>query len=157
MDKIIERLLISNLDGAESITTTVTRENGTRAHYYIFKQDEKNTNQPYVEIPLWIYTKVNGKGKDSHFITVAMSDEGYVVHDLNKEHTVKPISMKTIGLPIDEAEEMDNWPEPIPLEETDIFDNLSTQQIKRCIGRLEYELEQNKKAEEILINDPLPF
>lgn len=157
MDKIIERLLISNLDGAESITTTVTRENGTRAHYYIFKQDEKNTNHPYVEIPLWIYTKVNGKGKDSHFITVAMSDEGYVVHDLNKEHTIKPLSTKTIGLPINEAEEVYEFPESVPLEESDIFDNLTIQQIERCIGRLKYELEQNKKAREILINEPMPF
>ena len=156
MDKIIERLIVSNLDGAETITTTVTREDGTKAHYYIFKQENvNNSSTKHVEIPIWVYTKVNGKGKDSHFITVAISNYGYVIHDLNKEHTIKPLSTKTIGLPINEAEEVYEFPESVPLEESDIFDNLTISQIERCIKRLECELELKPTEEEI--NEPLPF
>lgn len=113
MNKLIKTIVGNNptLDGAECITTTVTREDGSKTHYYIFKGSEKDTD--YVEIPLWVYTKINGKGRNSHFITVQVNEHGYVVHDLNKEHTVKPISMKTLGLPIDEAEEVYKFQEVV--------------------------------------------
>ena len=40
MDNAIERIVRNNpkLDGADVITTTITREDRTKRHYYIFKK-----------------------------------------------------------------------------------------------------------------------
>lgn len=88
MDKTIERIVRDNptLDGAEVITTTVTREDRTRKHYYIFKVHgdtiDSRTNIP---LPFSIISKENGKGRNRHYVVVAVMIDGYVVIDLNKE------------------------------------------------------------------------
>lgn len=85
MDKQIERIVRDNptLDGAEVITATVTREDRTRAHYYIFKKTEYLEHQ-YTRIPISVLTKENGKGRNRHYIVVAVTQNGYEVYDLNK-------------------------------------------------------------------------
>lgn len=84
MDKVIERIVRNNptLDDAEIITTTITREDKTRAHYYIFKKKEF-LNELFVRIPTHVLTKENGKGKNKHYIIVAVTEEGFETYDLN--------------------------------------------------------------------------
>ncbi len=85
MDKIIERIVRDNptLDGAEAIRVSVTREDRTKAHYYIFKKQEEDLEHLYVRIPIGILTRENGKGKHKHYIIVAVTAKGYEVYDLN--------------------------------------------------------------------------
>lgn len=88
MDKTIERIVRDNptLDGAEVITTTVTREDRTRKHYYIFKVNgEAIDSRTNIQLPFSIITKENGKGRNRHYVVVAVMVDGYVVIDLNKE------------------------------------------------------------------------
>lgn len=118
MDKVIERIVRDNptLDGGEIITATVTREDRTRAHYYIFKKNEDLEHQ-YVRIPISVLTKENGKGKNKHYIVVAVTPSGYEVYDLNKPrnmhiegNTVVIGNVDSIGFNISE----DKINEPLP-------------------------------------------
>lgn len=118
MDKAIERIVRDNptLDDAEIITATVTREDRTRAHYYIFKKTEDLEHQ-YVRIPINVLTKENGKGKNKHYIVVAVTPSGYEVYDLNKPrnmhiegNTVVIGNVDSIGFNISE----DKINEPLP-------------------------------------------
>lgn len=90
MDIQIERIVRDNptLDGAEAITATVTREDRTRAHYYIFKKPEEDLKHLYVRIPISVLTRENGKGKNRHYIVVAVTPDGYEVYDLNKPRSM---------------------------------------------------------------------
>lgn len=110
MEKQIERIVKNNpmLDGAEVITTTITREDGTKRHYYIFRMlGEEINSRTYIPIPIDVITKVNGKGRYRHYITVAVLNDGYVVHDLNKDHPMTMFGLdRPFGLSYDEAEEI---------------------------------------------------
>lgn len=90
MDEIIERIVRDNptLDSAEAITVSVTREDRTKAHYYIFKKQEEDLKHLYVRIPIGILTRENGKGKHKHYIIVAVTQKGYEVYDLNKPRSM---------------------------------------------------------------------
>jgi len=90
MDNIIERIVRDNplLDGAEVITTTITREDRTKAHYYIFKKPEEDLKDLCVRIPISVLTRENGKGKNRHYIVVAVTPNGYEVYDLNKPRSM---------------------------------------------------------------------
>lgn len=90
MDKIIDRIVRDNpqLDGVEAITATVTREDRTRAHYYIFKKQEEDLGHQYAKIPLSVMTKENGKGRNRHYVVVAVTPTGYEVYDLNKPRSI---------------------------------------------------------------------
>ena len=118
MDKIIKRIVRDNpmLDGAEVITATVTREDRTRAHYYIFKKKEE-LEHLRVRIPIDVLTRENGKGRNRHYIIVAVTKNGYEVYDLNKPksmhiegNTVVVGDVSEIGCNIP-ADKMD---EPLP-------------------------------------------
>lgn len=90
MDTIIGRIVRDNplLDGAEVITTTITRADRTKAHYYIFKKPEEDLKHLCVRIPISVLTRENGKGKNRHYIVVAVTPDGYEVYDLNKPRSM---------------------------------------------------------------------
>lgn len=89
MDKQVERIVVNNptLDGAEVITMSITREDRTKAHYYIFKKTE-DLEHLYARIPISVLTKENGKGRNRHYIVVAVTESGYEVYDLNKPRSM---------------------------------------------------------------------
>ena len=64
MDNVIEKIVRNNpkLDGADVITTTITREDRTKRHYYIFKKREEDLEHRYAHIPLNVFSRENGKG-----------------------------------------------------------------------------------------------
>lgn len=97
MDKQIERIVRNNplLDGAEVITATITREDRTKRHYYIFKKTE-DLNHLYVKIPINVLTKENGKGRNKHYIVVAVTEKGYEVYDLNKPKSMHVDGINTV-------------------------------------------------------------
>lgn len=103
MDKTIERIVRDNptLDDAEVITTTITREDRTKAHYYIFKKKE-DLDELYVRIPTYVLTKENGKGKNKHYIVVAVTEKGFEVYDLNKPRSMKVEGTTVVVGDIDE-------------------------------------------------------
>lgn len=120
MDKVIERIVRDNptLDGAEVITTTVTREDRTKAHYYIFKKTE-NVEHNYVRIPMGVLTKENGVGKNKHYIVVAVTPSGYEVYDLNKPKNMHIEGNTALIGDVDEIgfnipEDIDENNEPLP-------------------------------------------
>ena len=117
MDNAIERIVRNNpkLDGADVITTTITREDRTKRHYYIFKKREEDLEHRYAHIPLNVFSRENGKGnhgrhgmdsrcfckichrkivqrhgkgKHKHYIVVAVYDKGFEVYDLNKPRNI---------------------------------------------------------------------
>lgn len=47
--------------------------------------------------------------------------------------------------------------EKIALEESEIFDNLTTQQLQRLLARINYEIKKNEEKEEELRNSDMPF
>lgn len=110
MDNIIERIVRNNptLDGAEVITATVTREDRTKAHYYIFKlHGDTIESRTYIPLPFDVITRENGKGRHRHYIAIAILSNGYVVIDLNKEHKMQMLELgKYFGISYDEAEEI---------------------------------------------------
>ncbi len=118
MDKVIERIVRDNptLDGAEVIRVSVTREDRTKAHYYIFKQVE-DLGFDRTRIPIGVLTMENGKGRNKHYIVVAVTKDGYKVYDLNKPrntqiegNTAIISGAETIGYNIPEDENN----EPLP-------------------------------------------
>lgn len=110
MDKQIERIVQNNptLDGAEVITMTITRDDRSKRHYYIFKMEGDTINsRKYIPLPFDILSKRNGNGRHSHYIVVTLLDDGYIVFDLNKERTVLNLSLgRLVGLKYEEAEEI---------------------------------------------------
>lgn len=118
MDKFIERIMQNNptLDDAEVITMSITREDRTKRHYYIFKKDEDLKRQ-CVRIPINVLTKENGKGRYKHYIVVAVTQTGYEVYDLNRprsmhieDNTAVISDVDSIGFNFDENENN----EPLP-------------------------------------------
>ena len=114
MDKTIERIVRDNplLDGAEVITTTITREDRTKAHYYIFKMiGDTIDSRTFIPIPFDVVTKINGKGRNSHYIAIAVLNDGYVVINLNKTHKMNLMGLgKIFGISYDEADEVVRFP-----------------------------------------------
>lgn len=116
MDKQIKRIIKDNptLDGAETITVTVTREDRTRHHYYITK---KKTNDDYktVTIPISVLAKENGKGKNKHYVVVVVDELGnYKAYNLNKPRKTQIEGYNAV---IDDPDEMGyitNNKEPLP-------------------------------------------
>lgn len=110
MDRNVEMVVQNNpaLNGAEAITMTVTRKDRSKKHYYIFKIfGDTIDSRTYIPLPLDIVMKVNGKGRNNHYITVAVMNDGYVVHDLNKEHKAQMLNFGScIAFSYDEAEEI---------------------------------------------------
>ena len=113
MDNAIERIVRNNpkLDGADVITTTITREDRTKRHYYIFKKREEDLEHRYAHIPLNVFSRENGKGKHKHYIIVAVYEKGFEVYDLNKPRNIYIDGTDavigepdTIGFNIDENE-----------------------------------------------------
>ena len=47
--------------------------------------------------------------------------------------------------------------EKVPLEESDLFDNLPTHQLERIKSRIEMEIEHNKLEESKLKDSDIPF
>lgn len=47
--------------------------------------------------------------------------------------------------------------EKIALEESELFDNLTTPQLKRLLARITYEIKKNEEKEEELRNSDMPF
>lgn len=90
MDKLIERIVQNNptLDDAEVITMSITREDRTKRHYYIYKKNE-DLEHLYARIPLSVLTKENGKGRYKHYIVVAVKPTGFEVYDLNKPRNIQ--------------------------------------------------------------------
>lgn len=116
MDTVIERIVHNNptLGGADVITTTITRTDRTKRHYYIFRlHGDTIDSRTYIPIPFDILTKINGKGRYSHYIVVAVMHDGYVTIDLNKEHNVKMLDFgRYVGFDYDEAEEVVKFERP---------------------------------------------
>ncbi len=116
MDKAIERIVRDNptLDGAEAIRVSVTREDRTKAHYYIFKMHgDTITSRTYIPIPFGVISRENGKGRNRHYIVVAILSDGYVVIDLNKNHKMQILELgKYFGISYDEAEEIVHYEKP---------------------------------------------
>lgn len=114
MDNTIERIVMNNplLDGAEVITTTITRSDKTKRHYYIFRMlGETIDSRTYIPIPLEVVSKTNGKGRYSSYIVVAVLNDGCVVIDLNKEHKMQSFGLlRPFGFPYEEAEEIIKFP-----------------------------------------------
>ncbi len=110
MDNTIQRIVQNNptLDDAEVITMSITREDRTKRHYYIFKlHGDTIASRTYIPIPFDLLTKTNGKGRYNHYIVVAVMHDGYVTIDLNKEHNVKMLDFgRYVGFDYDEAEEV---------------------------------------------------
>ena len=120
MDKLIERIVRDNpsLDGAEVITTTVTREDRTKAHYYIFRKTE-DVEHNYVRIPMGVLAKENGVGRNKHYIIVAVTQRGYEVYDLNKPRSMHIEGNTAVIGDVDEIgfnirEDIDENNEPLP-------------------------------------------
>lgn len=116
MDKAIERIVHNNptLGGADAITTTITRNDRTKRHYYIFRlHGDTIDSRTYIPIPFNLLTKTNGKGRYNHYIVVAVMHDGYVTIDLNKEHNVKMLDFgRYVGFDYDEAEEVVKFERP---------------------------------------------
>lgn len=110
MDNTIERIVRNNptLGGADVITMSITRYDRTKRHYYIFKlHGDTIDSRTYIPIPFDILTKINGKGRYSHYIVVAVMHDGYVTIDLNKERNLKMLDYgRYVGIDYDEAEEV---------------------------------------------------
>jgi len=94
MNKTIERIVRDNqtLDGAEVITASITNGDKTKEHYYIFKKKDDD-ERSCARIPISVLTRENGKGRNNHYIVVAVTDKGYEVYNLNK-----PRSMRVEGV-----------------------------------------------------------
>lgn len=114
MDNTIERIVMNNplLDGAEVITTTVTRGDKTKRHYYIFRMlGETIDSRTYIPIPLEVISRENGKGRHRHYIVVAVLNDGCVVIDLNKNHEMQSFGLcRPFGFSYDEADEIIKFP-----------------------------------------------
>ena len=110
MDKTIERIVHNNptLGGADVITTTITRNDRTKRHYYIFRvHGDTIDSRTYLPIPFNLLTKTNGKGRFNHYIIIAVMHDGYVTIDLNKDHQIKMLDFgRYVGFDYDEAEEV---------------------------------------------------
>ena len=110
MDIAIERIVRNNptLGGADTITTTITRNDRTKRHYYIFRlHGDTIDSRTYIPIPFDLLTKTNGKGRYNHYIIVAVMHDGYVTIDLNKEHQIKMLDYgRYVGFDYNEAEEV---------------------------------------------------
>jgi hypothetical protein len=116
MDKTIERIVHNNptLGGADVITTTITRNDRTKRHYYIFRLHGDTIDlRTYIPIPFNLLTKTNGKGRFNHYIIIAVMHDGYVTIDLNKDHQIKMLDFgRYVGFDYDEAEEVVKFERP---------------------------------------------
>jgi hypothetical protein len=116
MDKTIERIVHNNptLGGADVITTTITRNDRTKRHYYIFRlHGDTIDSRTYIPIPFNLLTKTNGKGRFNHYIIIAVMHDGYVTIDLNKDHQIKMLDFgRYVGFDYDEAEEVVKFERP---------------------------------------------
>lgn len=116
MDKAIERIVHNNptLGGADVITTTITRNDRTKRHYYIFRlHGDTIDSRTYIPIPFNLLTKTNGKGRFNHYIIIAVMHDGYVTIDLNKDHQIKMLDFgRYVGFDYDEAEEVVKFERP---------------------------------------------
>ena len=145
MDKFIEMTAWQVFDGnADVITESITRDDNTKEHYYVYKV-KNESDERLVPIPMWVFSKINGKGKNNRFNVVAVFKEFFVLVDLNKEHVVMPDKDGNMCISFKEAKEIVRFDDDkfhVPLEESDIFDNLSEGQIERIMQRLVYEKEE---------------
>jgi hypothetical protein len=116
MDIAIERIVHNNptLGGADVITTTITRNDRTKRHYYIFRlHGDTIDSRTYIPIPFNLLTKTNGKGRFNHYIIIAVMHDGYVTIDLNKDHQIKMLDFgRYVGFDYDEAEEVVKFERP---------------------------------------------
>lgn len=139
---------------AEVMATSITFADNTKQHYYIFKC-KNSEEERQVPIPMWVFTKINGKGRNNRFNVIAVYNDFYVEVDLNKEHVVNPDKDGNMCISFKEADNISEFDDSlVPFEESDAFDNLSRYQIERIMTRLKKELETTKEKNN---EDDFPF
>lgn len=85
---------------ARSLTMTITDQDNKRQHLYVDYREPWELNREYLEVPFQIVTKVNGNGRNSHYIYVVIDieDGSWYVWDLNKPQEMSILHGNMVGL-----------------------------------------------------------
>jgi len=105
---MLDFLKTIKLDNAEVITMSIKDKEKKKTHYYIFKSNQKVDDAEFIEIPLYVLLKEIGKGSHRHYITVAVLEDGYIMHDLNEKQQIK-INDANVQLYKKEASVVNKW------------------------------------------------
>ena len=105
---------------ARSVIMTITDQDNKRRHLYVNYVMPYETAGEYLEVPFSVVTKVNGNGRNSHYIYVEIDivDGSWYVWDLNKPQEMTPLHGNIVGLRYSSADmrgaDADGNYEPLP-------------------------------------------
>ena len=121
IDEIVKSLCRerNTLGSTRSVTLTITDQDNKRRHLYVNYVMPWETTGEYLEVPFSVVTKVNGNGRNSHYIYVVidMVDGNWYVWDLNKPQEMAFLHGNTVGLKYSSAirgADADGNYEPLP-------------------------------------------